>query len=36
MEIKRLATKGHRITIIGDSQFWKLVAGPARRASPRN
>jgi hypothetical protein len=30
MEIRRLAAKGHRITVIGDRQFWKLVA-PARR-----
>jgi serine/threonine protein kinase len=27
MEIRRLAAKGHRITIIGEAQFWKLVAG---------
>jgi len=26
METKRLAAKGHRITIIGEAQFWKLVA----------
>ena len=26
MEIKRLAAKGHRITIIGEAQFWNLVA----------
>ncbi len=25
MEIRRLAAKGHRITIIGEAQFWKLV-----------
>lgn len=25
MEIKRLAAKGHRITIIGEAQFWRLV-----------
>lgn len=26
MEIRRLAAKGHRITIIGEAQFWKLAA----------
>ncbi len=26
MEIRRLAARGHRITIIGEAQFWKLVA----------
>jgi serine/threonine protein kinase len=26
METRRLAAKGHRITIIGETQFWKLVA----------
>ena len=25
LEIKRLAAKGHRVTIIGEEQFWKLV-----------
>ncbi|HTI03671.1 MAG TPA: protein kinase [Gemmatimonadales bacterium] len=25
MEIKRLAAKGHRVTVIGETQFWKLV-----------
>jgi len=29
MELRRLAAKGHRITIIGEAQFWKLAA-PAR------
>jgi serine/threonine-protein kinase len=32
MEIRRLAAKGHRVTIIGEGQFWKLVT-PAK--SPR-
>ncbi|MGQ0649303.1 MAG: protein kinase domain-containing protein [Gemmatimonadaceae bacterium] len=32
MEIRRLAAKGHRITIIGDRQFWNLVESP--RAKP--
>jgi eukaryotic-like serine/threonine-protein kinase len=30
MEARRLADKGHRITIIGEAQFWKLAA-PAKR-----
>ena len=25
MEIKRLREKGHRITVLNESQFWKLV-----------
>ena len=25
MEIRRLAAQGHRVTVIGDRQFWKLV-----------
>lgn len=35
MEIRRLAEKGHRITIIGEAQFWKLAGGvkPAPRRS---
>jgi eukaryotic-like serine/threonine-protein kinase len=32
MEIRRLAAKGHRVTIIGEGLFWKLVA---RAKSPR-
>jgi len=31
MEIKRLATKGHRVTVIGETQFWKLARRPAKR-----
>jgi hypothetical protein len=26
MEIKRLREKGHRITLLNEQQFWKLVA----------
>ena len=26
MEIKRLREKGHRITILNETQFWRLVA----------
>ena len=25
LEIRRLATRGHRVTVIGERQFWKLV-----------
>jgi hypothetical protein len=25
MEIKRLREKGHRITLLNDSQFWRLA-----------
>jgi serine/threonine-protein kinase len=27
MEIRRLAAQGHRVTIIGEAQFWKLARG---------
>jgi hypothetical protein len=32
MEIRRLREKGHRITLIGETQFWTLVGPPRRRA----
>src|SRR6185436_6682398 len=32
MELRRLAAKGYRITIIGEAQFWKLTA--AARPGP--
>jgi serine/threonine-protein kinase len=32
IEIKRLRAKGHRITILNDGQFWKLVASRGKRA----
>jgi hypothetical protein len=36
MEIKRLAAKGHRVTIISEAHFWKLVvAARASRARAR-
>ena len=37
LEIKRLATRGHEITVIGEKQFWKLVesAKPSRKATQR-
>ena len=37
MEIKRLREKGHKITLLNETQFWRLAAPrarPARRASP--
>jgi serine/threonine-protein kinase len=30
MEIRRLAARGHPVTVIGDGQFWKLVEPPPR------
>ncbi len=30
MEIKRLREKGHRITVLSERQFWRLVAGRKR------
>ena len=30
MEIRRLASKGHVVTVIGDRQFWRLVETPRR------
>jgi serine/threonine-protein kinase len=30
MEIKRLRERGHRITLLNESQFWKLVKRPAK------
>jgi len=30
MEIKRLAARGHRVTVIGETQFWKLVGRPVK------
>jgi hypothetical protein len=32
MEIKRLRERGHRITLLSEAQFWRLVSGkqPAR------
>ena len=28
MEVRRLADRGHRVTVIGEAQFWKLVKRP--------
>jgi len=33
MEIKRLRAKGHRITLLNETQFWRLVRNPS--AKPR-
>ena len=30
MEIKRLREKGHRITLLNEQQFWRLVSQPGR------
>ncbi len=30
MEIRRLAARGHRVTVIGEAQFWKLAEAAAR------
>ena len=27
MEIRRLAARGHMVTVIGERQFWRLVSG---------
>ena len=35
MEIRRQAAKGHPVTVIGESQFWKLVAPKQRRLARR-
>jgi serine/threonine-protein kinase len=32
MEIKRLREKGHRITLLDETQFWRLAAARARKA----
>ena len=31
MEIKRLRDKGHRITLLNETQFWRLAAGKRAR-----
>jgi serine/threonine-protein kinase len=31
MEIKRLREKGHRITLLGEAQFWRLVGASGKR-----
>ncbi|HKW40572.1 MAG TPA: protein kinase [Gemmatimonadales bacterium] len=34
IEIRRLAAKGHVVTVIGDRQFWRLVKSTRRRKRP--
>ena len=31
MEIRRLAAKGHKVTVIGERQFWKLASASSRK-----
>jgi hypothetical protein len=31
LEIRRLAARGHPVTVIGDGQFWRLVASTSRK-----
>jgi hypothetical protein len=33
MEIRRLAAQGHRIVVIGERQFWNLVASATKTAT---
>jgi len=33
MEIRRLREKGHRITLLNETQFWRLAGVPSKRAS---
>jgi serine/threonine-protein kinase len=35
MEIKRLRSRGQRITLLGETQFWRLAASGRRAAAPR-
>jgi hypothetical protein len=35
MEIRRLAAIGHRVTVIGESQFWKLADAAKRSRKPK-
>jgi hypothetical protein len=30
IEVRRLAARGHKVTVIGERQFWRLVASTAR------
>jgi len=34
IEVRRLAAQGHKVTIIGERQFWKLAVPPLKRRSP--
>ena len=35
MEIRRLAARGHRVTVIGEAQFWRLAEPAARSRKPK-
>jgi eukaryotic-like serine/threonine-protein kinase len=35
LEVRRLAAQGHPVRVIGEAQFWKLVAGPPARSTRR-
>jgi serine/threonine-protein kinase len=35
MEIRRLAARGHAVKVIGESQFWRLVASGSHRTTTR-
>jgi serine/threonine-protein kinase len=35
IEVRRLAEKGHLVTMIGEQQFWKLVNGGGKRSGAR-
>jgi hypothetical protein len=34
MSVRRLADKGHRVTIIGERQFWRLAEGKSAARAP--
>lgn len=36
IEVRRLAAKGHKVTVIGERQFWKLADPPRRRRTKRS
>ena len=35
LEVRRLADKGHAVTVFGEKQFWKLVEPAARSRKTR-
>jgi serine/threonine protein kinase len=35
LEVRRLATRGHAVTVIGEKQFWRLAEPAARSRKPR-
>jgi hypothetical protein len=36
LEVRRLADKGHAVTVIGEKQFWKLAEPPRSRKTKRS